>query len=99
MTCEIKNICLFEQSYFQFLNILSRMQNLFLRCIEVRALCLSALQIFPQVCLLVIIIYFTNRVYSVLKEAQAVGMMTAYHNYLITNLVITVIIETRTFYK
>ncbi len=34
--------------------------------------------------------YFTYRVYSVLKEAQAVGMMTAYHNYLITNLVITV---------
>jgi hypothetical protein len=65
------------------------MQNLFLRCIEVTALCLSALQIFPEVCLQVIIIYFTNRVYSVLKEAQAVGMMTAYHNYLITNLVIT----------
>ena len=27
-----------------------------------------------------------ERVVGVLREAQAVGMMTAYHNYLITNL-------------
>ena len=29
-----------------------------------------------------------SKIRTVLKEAQAVGMMTAYHNYLITNLVL-----------
>ena len=28
-----------------------------------------------------------NKIEMVMKEAQAVGMMTAYHNYLITNMV------------
>ena len=29
-----------------------------------------------------------DKIRTVLKEAQEVGMMTAYHNYLITNLVV-----------
>ena len=28
-----------------------------------------------------------DKIRTVMKEAQAVGMMTAYHNYLITNMV------------
>ena len=31
--------------------------------------------------------YFNPQIPSVLKDAQSVGMMTAYHNYLITNMV------------
>ena len=30
------------------------------------------------------------QVHTVLKDAQSVGMMTAYHNYLITNMVGTI---------